>query len=239
MNLVIDVGNTMIKTGTFEGKDLKDTGFFGAQQDLKTYLQKTKPVHVIFSSVAWAFSEIENSISATGTVRILGQQTSLPVTNHYATPGTLGADRIASACGAWSAFPNHNSLVIDIGTCINYDFVNKSGHYMGGAISPGIKLRFSSMHEYTAKLPLAEPVLGPDLTGNSTIKSLQSGVMNGILEEIKGVINRYETQYRDIRVILCGGDCHFFEKDLKPSIFVAPELVLKGLNSILLHNVNP
>ena len=124
-----------------------------------------------------------------------------------------------------------------MGTCINYEYVNEAGEYLGGAISPGVMMRFKAMHHFTARLPLAAPLDTSLLTGASTVSGLQSGVMNGILEEIKGVILRYRNLTPGVRVILCGGDTHFFENYLKPSIFVAPDLVLMGLNSILLHNV--
>ena len=108
---------------------------------------------------------------------------------------------------------------------------------MGGAISPGVHMRFKAMHQQTARLPQTTATESPTLTGNSTVNCLQSGVMNGVLEEIRGIINRYSTESPGIRVILCGGDAHFFENHLNPSIFVAPDLVLIGLNHILLHNV--
>jgi len=170
---------------------------------------------------------------------VLGPNLPIPIFNRYATPGTLGVDRLAAACGAWALFPNQDCLVVDIGTCINYEFISKTGEYHGGAISPGVVMRFESMHRLTAKLPNATPIESAPLIGSDTIQCLQSGVMNGVLEEIKGTIHRYNIEYPGIRVILCGGDAHFFENHLKPSIFVAPELVLMGLNSILLHNVNP
>jgi len=162
----------------------------------------------------------------------------IPLQIDYATTDTLGVDRLAAACGAWSLFPGRSSLVIDIGTCINYEFVESGGRYKGGAISPGIRMRFEAMHRHTAQLPMAEPLASVPTIGDSTITCLQSGVMNGVFEEIKGIISRYQRDYPGIGVILCGGDAHFFENNLKPFIFVAPELVLIGLNSILLHNVD-
>ncbi|HEY5825470.1 MAG TPA: type III pantothenate kinase, partial [Cyclobacteriaceae bacterium] len=157
--------------------------------------------------------------------------------NGYATPTTLGVDRIAAVCGALEIYPNGNCLVVDTGTCINYEFIDAKGEYLGGAISPGIHMRLEAMHKFTARLPLVTNNPDAQLIGNSTATCMQSGVTNGVIAEIEGIITRYSHLYPDLGVILSGGDYSLFENKLKPSIFVAPELVLSGLNRILLHNV--
>lgn len=237
MNMVVDVGNTFTKVGFFENELLNGKKQFQIAGEIQNYLKNIAADNLIISSVTGNEETIASWSRAKRKI-ILNHITPLPIQNRYASPSTLGVDRIASACGAWSLFPSENCLVIDVGTCINYEFVNHLGEYLGGAISPGVKIRFDAMHQYTSGLPVAPPIDNAPLTGDSTITSLQSGVMNGVLEEIKGVIDRYQIQNPGIRVILCGGDAHFFENDLNPSIFVAPDLVLMGLNSILLHNVN-
>jgi type III pantothenate kinase len=125
-----------------------------------------------------------------------------------------------------------------MGTCITYDFLSADGVYEGGAIAPGVKMRFKAMNHYTARLPLVEPIADAPLTGKSTVTSMQSGIMNGVLEEIKGYISRYSSRHTQLATVACGGDVAFFENSIKPSIFVAPDLVLVGLNRILLHHVN-
>ena len=164
--------------------------------------------------------------------------TRLPVKVRYATPETLGVDRLAAVCGALQLFPGQPCLVIDVGTCINYEVLDGDAVYWGGIISPGVNMRFKAMHTFTARLPLIEPVDGTPLIGNSTQTCMQSGVMNGILEEIRGITSQLRLKYPSIRVILCGGDASLFENQLKDSIFAAPELVLRGLNRILNHNVS-
>ncbi len=236
MNLVVDAGNTLAKVGIFEKDSLMKKEDFRSEGDLKSFLQNAIVENLIIGSVTGKEKEIAAWSRARNTI-ILQHNTPLPIKNRYATPATLGVDRIAAACGAWLLYPHQDNLVIDIGTCINYEFVNKEGEYLGGAISPGVKMRFDAMHQFTEKLPVAPALVRTPLTGNDTVSCLQSGVMNGVLEEIKGILFRYKIQYPDLRVILCGGDVHFFENYLKPTIFVAPELVLLGLNSILLHNV--
>ena len=145
---------------------------------------------------------------------------------------------MAAACGALEIFQDQNCLVIDAGTCINYEFLDKQANYHGGAISPGIQMRFEAMHKFTARLPLLKEISKTDLVGNSTESCMKSGVINGVLAEVNGIIDQYNQKFPRLRVILCGGDAHFFENNLKPPIFVAPDLVLHGLNRILLHNVN-
>ena len=237
MNMVVDAGNTFSKVGLFNNKSLEKKEVFNSPDALRNFML-LKPVdHLIISSVTLPEEEIASWSLANGLKVVLDHTLSLPIQNRYSTPSTLGVDRLAAACGAWLLFPNQECLVIDMGTCINYEYINKAGEYLGGAISPGMMMRFEAMHHFTARLPLASPLEAAPLTGASTVSGLQSGVMNGILEEIKGTIFRYKKKDPGLQAILCGGDAHFFEKHLKPSIFVAPDLVLMGLNSILLHNV--
>jgi len=237
MNIVIDAGNTLTKIGIFENDTLKRKQVFNRDEGLDKFLQETPTENILVSSVTPGAPQLLAWSTASGKRLILGAKLPLPIVNDYGTPETLGVDRLAAACGAQFLFPRRDCLVIDAGTCINYEFINKEGHYLGGAISPGVQMRFEAMHHHTARLPLAPVVKSPQLVGRSTIECLQSGVMNGVLEEMKGTISRYSAQYPGVRVILCGGDAHFFENDINPSIFVAPDLVLIGLNSILLHNV--
>ena len=144
---------------------------------------------------------------------------------------------MACAVGANFLFPNQNVLAIDAGTCITYDFTDKKSNYWGGGISPGLMMRFNALNTFTAKLPLVVPLGNPALIGNSTETAIQSGVVNGVTAEMDGIINRYEQKYPGLRVILTGGDGPFFENRLKASIFASPDLVLLGLNSVLIHNV--
>ena len=154
------------------------------------------------------------------------------------SPQTLGKDRIAAVIGAQSLLPAKNLLVIDAGSCITYDFLTGDRHYLGGAISPGVQMRLRSMNNYTNKLPLLswEGVERPQSIGRTTITSMLSGVINGIIGEMKSFIFEYEQQYERLKIVLTGGDSIFFEKELKNGIFADPNLVLKGLNEILIYN---
>lgn len=238
MNLVIDTGNTRIKVASFSGTKLHEKFLFATSQQLKAFLENEKFEHCIVSSVSKSSGEFLDWINSSGKKLVLSSNLPLPVTILYATPNTLGVDRIAAVCGAIEIFPLQNCLVIDAGTCINYEFLDAQAKYHGGAISPGIQMRFDAMHKFTARLPLLKEINKTDLVGNSTESCMKSGVMNGVLAEVSGIIEQYTQKFSDLGVILCGGDAHFFENNLKHPIFTAPDLVLHGLNRILRHNVH-
>jgi type III pantothenate kinase len=143
---------------------------------------------------------------------------------------------LALVAAAVNQFPDKDVLVIDAGTCITYDFKNKKEEYLGGAIGPGVRLRYESLHNYTAKLPLLKVTDPKNHIGNSTEEAIHSGVVFGILHEINGVIEEYCNIYTDLTVILTGGDAHFLSKRLKNSIFATSNFLLEGLNHILAFN---
>jgi type III pantothenate kinase len=237
MNVVVDYGNTSAKVGIFENHALTQKHVFQEDDALKKFLENFSADHLIISSVTVDAALVAGWAQHFKKKFMLDHTLPLPVSNQYATPLTLGVDRIAGVCGARQLFPNMNCLVIDAGTCITYDFLDATAAYHGGSISPGLNMRFEAMHTFTARLPLVSPVDTPELTGNTTERSMQSGVIYGLLEEMDGIIRRYSEKFKDLKVILCGGDARFFENKLKASIFASPELVLIGLNSILIHNV--
>jgi type III pantothenate kinase len=237
MNLVIDSGNTRVKAALFEDSVLIEKFYFTTLSELLDSLKGKSIEHVLVSSVTQPAEEILVAVQASGKKIQLTHTLPIPIRNLYATPHTLGVDRLAAACGALAIFPNQNCLVIDIGTCINYEFLDAEACYHGGAISPGINIRYEGMHKFTKRLPLVANNSKAPLIGNTTESCMQSGVMNGMIAEINGIIEKYKEKYHALGVILCGGDYPLFENQLKPHIFVAPDLVLSGLNRILLHNV--
>lgn len=238
MNLVVDYGNSAAKVGIFDHQNLLQKSAFTSAAELCNFLKQSSAENLIISSVKEDAQLVVQWAERTKQKFILDHSLPLPVKNLYATPDTLGVDRLAGVCGAQQLFPFQNCLVIDAGTCITYDFIDKGGSYHGGSISPGLTMRFQAVHTFTAKLPLVSAKENINLIGNSTETSIQSGVVNGLLTEIEGIISRYREKFEGLRVILCGGDSRFFENQLKASIFASPELVLIGLNSILIYNVN-
>ena len=234
--MVVDYGNSAAKVGIFDNEMLREKLTFTSLTSLQDYVKTSTAENFIISSVN-VDPELVLTLSTSKKKFSLTPDLSLPIQNKYATPKPLGMDRLASACGAFHLFPSENTLTIDAGTCITYEFTDRQGNYLGGAISPGLLMRFKAVHTFTAKLPLITPKENVPLVGDSTETSIQSGIVNGLIAEIEGLIEKYQHEFGSVRVILCGGDARFFENQLKASIFASPDLVLIGLNSILNHNV--
>lgn len=240
MNLVIDIGNTLIKYAVFEN----GTIVFDQGSESSMFLSKVKELfeaypkidHALISSVGPLERKEKDIVSLFCKVHVLSNTSKIPFKNSYATPNTLGMDRVALATAAFYKNQRRNTLVIDAGTCITYDMVNDAGEYVGGAISPGVRMRYSAMHNQTAKLPLLQPEEILDFIGNSTQTSMHSGVINGVSQELDGIISQYRTRFKDLTVILTGGDSHFFAKRLKNTIFANSKFLLEGLNYLLEYN---
>jgi type III pantothenate kinase len=239
VNLIIDQGNTALKIALFEGDKLVSKAVIENNQpnELLKWLDinVVMPVHVITSSVV--NQELDLSSLQINSALKLNSKTLLPVQIDYKSPDTLGNDRIANACGIWKLNPKKNSLAVDLGTCIKYDLVTNEGMYKGGAISPGLAMRYQSLHEFTAKLPLVQNDQPPQLIGTDTKSSLVSGVELGIQYEINGFIERYSEDFNDLTIFMTGGDLNHFDKGIKNRIFANPDLTLIGLNEILQFNV--
>ena len=236
MNISIDYGNSSAKVGVFSGNKLVDHKVFHDRGSLQHFLQNFSGENIIVSSVSIDADEVLSWASQFRNRFILTATLPLPITNRYSTPETLGVDRIAGVCGAQAQFPATPCLVIDAGTCITYDMLDADGNFLGGGISPGLRMRFQAVHTFTKRLPLVEPAEDVRLIGDSTASCIQSGLTNGLVAEIDGIVAQYASLFPGLQVILTGGDAPFFENKLKASIFAVPNLVLSGLNSILIHN---
>ncbi len=238
MNLVIDIGNTQTKCGIFyRGKLLTHFTLKKVTVKKLKHIFKQYPVkHSIVASVADKNKPVIDFLKANTAHVFFNHKTLLPVKNKYATPATLGLDRLANAVGAYNLFGGKNTLIVDAGTCIKFDLVNNKNEYLGGAISAGIQMRFKALNHYTDKLPLIKLQINPKLIGNSTQSSIASGVQNGALAEIEHIILRYKKQFKGLKIILTGGDAGLFVRMLKSNIFAAPHLTLLGLNEILTFN---
>jgi len=242
MNLVIDIGNTKVKLAVFQGDKVvyKSSGALQfLLKDCVALKNEFKTIDkVIVSSVGNLDESDLNAIKEQFHVLILDSNTALPFKNEYLTPATLGVDRLALVSASVMQFPSKNVLIIDAGTCITYDFITSENSYLGGAISPGIRLRYKSLNNLTANLPLLDTKTPEDIIGNSSIESIHSGVINGVLMEIEGAVQQYENKFEDLTVILTGGDADFLSKRLKSSIFANSNFLLEGLNFILEFNSN-
>ena len=160
---------------------------------------------------------------------ILSSEMEMPFKTLYKTPKTLGADRLALVAGAVFGFPNKPALIIDVGTCITFDFVDSKKKYLGGSISPGLQMRLNALSNQTTALPLVRLSEPQDLIGDSTKESILSGVVNGTIKELDGTIDAYKMRYPETIVVITGGDASFFDKKLKNSIFADEDILLKGM----------
>ena len=241
MNLIIDQGNTRVKCAVFNSNDVivfKSVKLKRYAHCILNELPSTLKIeNVILSNTSLPDKFLMDQLRTYQHFLHLDHSTKVPIVNKYETPETLGKDRIAAAVGAWMKYPNENILFIDMGTCITMNFVNNKGWFLGGNISPGIKMRFKAMNKFTANLPLAENVLIDEFIAGTTVKALQNGAIKGTFREIDSFITETRNKFGEIKVILTGGDAFFFEKWTKNMIFVAPNLVMEGLNEILKYNV--
>jgi type III pantothenate kinase len=237
MNIVVDSGNTFSKVGWFLGDELIRYEVGLGFEELVAAIRSDIPERIMYSSVNRPVDEFVKAIDCEVAVMELSAATPVPIKKDYETPQSLGADRVAAAVGAHWMFPEQDSIVIDMGTCITYDLVDRNAVFYGGLISPGMRMRFKALHSFTKRLPLIEPQMDAIFVGKNTFQAIQSGVMNGILAEMQGIIERYRHETPALCVVTCGGDAPFFETKLKHPIFAVPELVLVGLNRILLYNV--
>jgi type III pantothenate kinase len=237
--LIIDAGNTRVKVFVFE----EDSILFSVSSDEDSLNKNFEKIFlkyniskIILSSVGAMREKIALFIIGKAPVLMLSNQTKVPFVNRYKTPKTLGVDRIALMAAAANLFPKKNVLVIDAGTCITYDFLNKDNEYVGGAISLGLQMRYKALHTFTEKLPELNFKAPENLIGSDTDSSIHSGVVNGLVAEIKGVVDAYEQKYSDLTIVLTGGDTIYLSKRLKNGIFANPNFLVEGLNAILKYN---
>jgi type III pantothenate kinase len=245
MQLALDFGNSAVKAGIYDGRELVlvQTQKQFSKTQLKKLLKHFAIEHSMSCSVTRASVSLEKFLQQNTNYKRLESSTVLPIRNYYKTRNTLGMDRLANLMGGRSFFPHKNVLVVSAGTCITYDVLNATGEYYGGNIAPGLDMRLKAMHTFTSQLPLVKKKFTSGLFGNTTISSMLTGALTGAFLEMTGFIQSYQARYKDLHVIITGGDAAFFMerfsgKALKKEykIFALPHLVLYGLNEILLAN---
>ena len=241
MNLAIDIGNTLAKLAVIDDGQVVD--FQKTEKIDSAFVEKILEENPeIEAAIIVSTGEYETAWEQMLEKRMkrfirFGAETPIPIENGYATPQTLGLDRLAAAVAANALYPNSNVLIVDFGTAITVDFVSAEGRFLGGNISPGAATRFRALHHFTKRLPLCE--LDEDsvrLLGNSTQTAIESGVVNGIVYEIEGYIRDLQQRYNNLRIIFTGGEGDFFAKRLKNTIFATYDVVAYGLNRILEYN---
>lgn len=242
MLLAIDVGNTRIKVAVFEKDILIWQDAFDKKEAVDRFsiilIKYTDIKNAVLSRVGFLDESVLKWLERQVSLYVITADSPMPFQNGYETPKTLGIDRMVLASGAVFQFPKQNRLVIDSGTCITYDFIDAADNYLGGAISPGFRLRYEALHNYTEKLPLLTLESPSGVIGNSTKQSIHSGVVNGFLYEVEGFIERYREQYQVLTVILTGGDTDFLAKSVKNTIFANPNFLLESLNHLYQYTIN-
>ena len=242
MNLIIDIGNTSTKLAVFQRDKVliaKTVEGFSLVIEVENLLKQFTEIKRGFVSSVGFLSEDElKTLEKRLPMTVLNSTLKLPFKVHYKTPNSLGADRLALMAAAATQYSGKNVLVIDAGSCITYDFIDSKKNYLGGAIAPGIQMRYKSLGDFTSSLPRLQKIVPKNSIGNSTHDSIHSGVINGVLYEIEGTVNEYQNKYPDLTVILTGGDADFLCKQLKISIFANSDFLLEGLNFLLEYNSN-
>ncbi len=223
---VLDAGNTRVKLAVFEINTLLSVQYFEDRIALLDFIDKNEKI--VLSSVIDA-SFLEDLTKKASSIFQIHSNLTLPFGMNYKTSETLGIDRLCNIAAVNLLKSTGNRLCVDIGTCIKFDFLDEHQNYLGGAISPGLRLRFKALNSFTAKLPLLEPTTAIDLIGDSTNTAIQSGVQNGMKAEINGIINRYQQEYQDLTIFITGGDAHYFDFEQKNNIFADENLTIKGI----------
>ncbi len=238
MNLILDVGNSLLKIALFEKSELIQKFKFSDnyKRNIEDIISNYKVTHSIISNVGRIDDSIINILKESTNLLLVSNQLKIPFKNLYKSKNTLGQDRLALVSAAAFNFPKENVLIVDVGSCITYDFKNNNNEYLGGGISPGISMRFKSLNTFTSNLPLIDFDSIYQLIGNDTKNSINSGVVNGIISEINGIIQQYREKFKNIRIILTGGDSNFLLKRIKNTIFADQNFLLIGLNKLLEDN---
>ena len=238
ITICFDFGNTRLKAAVFEQDQLKEIIILADdnQDTIENIVQQYQPAFSILSSVVNHQPAVEEVLNSLTNFHKLSHLTKLPFTTPVGKPETIGADRLALSAAAVYLFPHKNNLAIGIGTCITYNFINNQNQFLGGSISPGLEMRFKSMNQLTALLPLVKMEWSFPLIGYDTKTNLLSGVAWGMAKEIDGIIDAYAEKYGNFNVQLTGGDTLHFAPLLKNQIFADPQLIFKGLYAISEYN---
>ncbi|MBM3415887.1 MAG: type III pantothenate kinase [Bacteroidetes bacterium] len=232
--LCFDFGNTRKKVAVFEGPEMKEAITLpdDATETVKLLIAQFSPAKSILSSVIDHNPAIEELLQSATKFHKLNHHTKVPFTKPVGKPETIGADRLALSAAAVHYYPTSNNLMIGLGTCVTYNFINKYHEFIGGGISPGLEMRLKSLNYYTAKLPLVKADSNVPLIGYDTTTNITSGVVLGMAKEIDGFIEAYRERYRNFNVLLTGGDIVYLASHIKNKIFADPDLIFKGLYAI-------
>jgi len=239
MNLTLDIGNTQSKLAVFNNSLVVVKTF-----DSEFIIDEIDGFLLLYPSIknliVCSVTDITLNLEKYNfnNVHFVSSNSNIPFENLYLSKDSLGNDRIALVSSASISYPGKNVLIIDAGSCITYDFINDKNQYLGGAISPGLNMRYKSLNEFTSKLPLVSLESSDKLIANQTIDSINVGVANGVVFEIEGFVRQYLSEYDNLTVILTGGNSDFLSNQLKISIFANQNFLLEGLNNLIKLNIS-
>ncbi len=233
--LCLDFGNTRKKYAVFVHDQMQELGYLADADpvaDLQEVLVKHQPAKSILSSVIHHAEQIETVLANHTQFHKLSPQTKINFSTPVGKPETIGADRLALMAAAAHFYPGKNNLIIALGSCITYNFLNQYHQFLGGGISPGMDMRFKAMHEHTALLPLVTAEFNLPLVGYDTKTNLQSGVIFGMAAEIDGMLQNYQEKYGNFNAVLTGGNSTYFAGVVKKEIFADHNFLFKGLYAL-------
>ena len=238
----IDQGNSLIKLTLLEGGKTLACRRYSAEdpESLFSTLDSWGAECGAFCSVGRMDPRMLESLRLAlgGKLLVLSRSTALPLRIDYATPGTLGLDRIALAAGAASLYPGETVAVVDAGTAVTLDVVDGTPAFRGGRITAGLRLRFEALHSHTAALPLVGADGALPLAGYSTETAIRSGAVLGLADEITETFRKYREHYGCGRLLLTGGDAPLLSPYIQTSIPVdyVSDLMALGLLYIFEYN---
>ncbi|WP_301385428.1 type III pantothenate kinase [uncultured Duncaniella sp.] len=236
LNLTIDQGNSSAKIVLWSGQEAveKITVSRLTREVLEEVVERHHPAGALVCSVTGNGPRMARWLGERGVkAREVTADMPLPITIGYATPQTLGEDRVAAAAGAWSLFPGEMSLVVDMGTAVTYDVVSERGEYLGGNIAPGVGMRLRALRSFTARLPEVGGYGETPVFGTDTVTAMRAGAIRGVVSEIAYYRSRLP---EGARVVLTGGWAERVSQFLDFPVTVDSCLVTKGLLSILHYN---
>ena len=239
-NLIVDEGNTLCKIAVLDKSEvLYEVAVpeFDVAQATE-YIERYNVDKAVVASTRGGAEQICEALrSKVAKVLHFTSQTEVPIAIEYASRQTLGTDRIAVAVGVVCEMEIRDALIVDMGSAITYDIV-EDGVFKGGNISLGVAMRFKALNEFTASLPLCKATEPNNKFGQSTKEAIEQGVMQGILHEIEGYVERISAENNKKSIIFCGGDAESFVNRIKSAIFAPRKLMFTGLNRILEYNVS-
>ena len=246
MLLAVDIGNTNVTIGLYEGDALSATWrissltpktsdecrlafqelFHGAQLDPKrcTGIVICSVVPRLIQPVTEALQRL------TGVApKLVGADLAIPITNHYKDPSQVGQDRLVNAFSAWTRYGGP-LIIVDFGTAITVDVVTKDRKYLGGIIAPGVEISLEALSQRTALLPRIELEPQEKVLGTTTTESIRSGLLHGFGSLCDGLVEKLKTEISmKARVIATGGYAKMISTYCKSIDCVNPDLTLDGL----------